>query len=252
VPPASPDYVPASSGKTYSSASNSFGIAPLASPTLLLFPDDPYMEVIQTFYNEKSQIPPLIIIPPKPQEFFLPEGIRSPKKQARSYSSTSSLPQAFEIGESSRKTTIECCEERIQDILNNLDEVPLERIEHIENSIEGLEKGRVIIQQDLDILGAELQQARVQISKLQRKQMSNSSPSGYRKSPRLHQRTQEPMPPKRASTSEAPAMTQDAIRKLVVDSFTLALEAQAATMASASNPDRNTNPTRTPAVKTGN
>ncbi|GJZ11629.1 reverse transcriptase domain-containing protein [Tanacetum coccineum] len=60
------------------------------------------------------------------------------------------------------------------------------------------------------------------------------------------------MPPKRASTTEAPTMTQDAIRKLVADSVTLALEAQAATMASASNPDRNTGPTGTPAVKTGN
>ncbi|GJW35187.1 reverse transcriptase domain-containing protein [Tanacetum coccineum] len=60
------------------------------------------------------------------------------------------------------------------------------------------------------------------------------------------------MPPKRASTSEAPAMTQAAIRKLVADSVTAALEAQATTMASASNPNRNTNPTGTPAVKTGN
>ncbi|GJX67276.1 reverse transcriptase domain-containing protein [Tanacetum coccineum] len=50
---------------------------------------------------------------------------------------------------------------------------------------------------------------------------------------------------------EAPAMTQDAIRKLVADSVTSALEAQAATMASASNPDRNTGPTGNPAVKTG-
>ncbi|GJW06687.1 putative ribonuclease H-like domain-containing protein [Tanacetum coccineum] len=38
------------------------------------------------------------------------------------------------------------------------------------------------------------------------------------------------MPPKRTSTSEAPAMTQAAIRKLVTDSVTVALEAQAATM----------------------
>ncbi|GJW48938.1 reverse transcriptase domain-containing protein [Tanacetum coccineum] len=60
------------------------------------------------------------------------------------------------------------------------------------------------------------------------------------------------MPPKRASTTEAPAMTQDAIKKSVADSVTSALEAQAATMASASNPDRNTGPTVTPAVKTGN
>ncbi|GJV93669.1 hypothetical protein Tco_1541482 [Tanacetum coccineum] len=51
---------------------------------------------------------------------------------------------------------------------------------------------------------------------------------------------------------EAPAMTQAAIRKLVADSVTSALEAQAATMASASNLDRNTGPTGTHAVKTGN
>ncbi|GJR46749.1 putative reverse transcriptase domain-containing protein [Tanacetum coccineum] len=60
------------------------------------------------------------------------------------------------------------------------------------------------------------------------------------------------MPPKRTSTSEAPAMTQAAIRKLVADSVTAALEEQAATMASASNPNRNTGPTGTPVVKTGN
>ncbi|GKF45220.1 hypothetical protein Tco_0131772 [Tanacetum coccineum] len=47
------------------------------------------------------------------------------------------------------------------------------------------------------------------------------------------------MPPKRTSTSEAPAMTQAAIRKLVADSVIAALEAQAATMANA-NPNRNT------------
>ncbi|GKF66235.1 hypothetical protein Tco_0192752, partial [Tanacetum coccineum] len=60
------------------------------------------------------------------------------------------------------------------------------------------------------------------------------------------------MPLKRALTTEAPAMTQDAIRKLVANSVTSALEAQAATMASASNPDRNTGPTGTAIVKTGN
>ncbi|GJW20407.1 hypothetical protein Tco_0031029 [Tanacetum coccineum] len=48
------------------------------------------------------------------------------------------------------------------------------------------------------------------------------------------------MPPKRTSTSEAPAMTQAAIRKLVADSVTAALEAKAATMANADNTNRNT------------
>ncbi|GJX30937.1 hypothetical protein Tco_0240792 [Tanacetum coccineum] len=48
------------------------------------------------------------------------------------------------------------------------------------------------------------------------------------------------MPPKRTSTSEGPAMTQAAIRKLVADSVTAALEAQTATMANANNTNRNT------------
>ncbi|GJS68646.1 hypothetical protein Tco_0683211 [Tanacetum coccineum] len=170
LPPASPDYIPTSPGKTYSSSSNSFGIVPLASPTLSLFHDDPYMKVLQAFYTEKSPIPPPIIIPPslipKPQEFFLPKEFLSPKKQGRSSSSTSSLPQAFEIGESSRKTSIERHEEQIEEIMNYLGELSLDRIVHIEDKVEGLGKGRVIIQQDFDILEAELQQARAQITKL--------------------------------------------------------------------------------------
>nr|GEV87919.1 reverse transcriptase domain-containing protein [Tanacetum cinerariifolium] len=60
------------------------------------------------------------------------------------------------------------------------------------------------------------------------------------------------MPPKRTSTSEAPAMTQAAIKKFVADSVTVALEAQAASMANTSKPNRNTGPTRTPVAKTGN
>nr|GEV54720.1 putative reverse transcriptase domain-containing protein [Tanacetum cinerariifolium] len=60
------------------------------------------------------------------------------------------------------------------------------------------------------------------------------------------------MPPKRTSTSAAPAMTQTAIRKLVADSVTAALEAQAATMVSTDNLNRNTGPRDTPVVKRGN
>nr|GEX33181.1 putative reverse transcriptase domain-containing protein [Tanacetum cinerariifolium] len=60
------------------------------------------------------------------------------------------------------------------------------------------------------------------------------------------------MPPKRASTSKAPAMTQAAIRKLVDDSVTAALEAQSAMVANANNPNRNTGPTGISVVKTRN
>ncbi|GKB71011.1 hypothetical protein Tco_0932423 [Tanacetum coccineum] len=163
VPPASPDYVPASPGKTYSSASNSFGIVPLASPTLSLFHDDPYMKVLQAFYTEKSPIPTQLYYLLNLRFFLQGEGLLSPTKSS---SSTPSQPQAFEIGKTSRKSTIERHEEQIQDILNSLDALPIERIEHIENGIEGLRKGRIIIQQDFDALEAELQQARAQITKL--------------------------------------------------------------------------------------
>ncbi|GKC53130.1 hypothetical protein Tco_1075875, partial [Tanacetum coccineum] len=58
------------------------------------------------------------------------------------------------------------------------------------------------------------------------------------------------MPPKKTSTSDASAMTQVAIRKLVADNVTAALEAQAARMEN--TPNRNTGPTGTPIVKMGN
>ncbi|GJU88473.1 hypothetical protein Tco_1300896 [Tanacetum coccineum] len=153
--PASPDYVPASPGKTYSSSSNnSFGLVPIASPTLSLFHDDPYMKVMHAYYAKESPIPPPTIVPPSsmlspmfnPQEFFLLEELLPLKKRGRdrSSSSTSTLPQAFEIGESSYK-------------------------------IEGLGNGRVIIQQDFDNLEAKLRESHTQIAKHQRKQLGNNS-----------------------------------------------------------------------------
>ncbi|GJX86742.1 hypothetical protein Tco_0337516 [Tanacetum coccineum] len=56
------------------------------------------------------------------------------------------------------------------------------------------------------------------------------NPSRHRKesSKKINLRT---MPPKRTSTSKVPAMTQAAIKKLVADSVSAALEAQAANMA---------------------
>ncbi|GKA32767.1 putative reverse transcriptase domain-containing protein [Tanacetum coccineum] len=54
------------------------------------------------------------------------------------------------------------------------------------------------------------------------------------------------MPPKRTSTSKAPAMTQAAIKKLVSDSVSAALEAQAANMA---NTDNTTGPREAPIAR---
>nr|GEV39413.1 reverse transcriptase domain-containing protein [Tanacetum cinerariifolium] len=60
------------------------------------------------------------------------------------------------------------------------------------------------------------------------------------------------MPPKRKSTSAAPAMTQAAIRKIIADGITVAWKAQAATMANTDNPKRNTRPRETSVAKKGN
>ncbi|GJX41379.1 hypothetical protein Tco_0256369 [Tanacetum coccineum] len=50
------------------------------------------------------------------------------------------------------------------------------------------------------------------------------------------------MPPKRTSTSAAPTMTEAAIRQLITDGVTASLEAQAAAMENANNPNRDTGP----------
>ncbi|GKA19295.1 reverse transcriptase domain-containing protein [Tanacetum coccineum] len=222
IPSASSDYVPASPGKTYSSASNPFGFVPLASSNFSLFNDDPYMNVVQALYAEKPQNLSQINVPPKTQEFFLPEGLLSPMKL-----SPTTLPQTQGI---------------------ELDAILIERFEYIENTIEGLGKGTIIIQRDYDAMEAELQEAHTQIVKLQR----NQEDIGKLMNSITELQNSMQMPPKRASTSETPTMTQDAIRKLVADSVTAALEAQAVTMVSASNPNRNTNPTGNPVVKTRN
>ncbi|GKA15719.1 hypothetical protein Tco_0695466 [Tanacetum coccineum] len=122
--PASSDYFPASPGNTSSeSLNNSF--FPILPPTI---------------------VPPSPILSPiiDPQDFFRPEEILPPKKRgrARSSSSTSALPQAFEMGESSHKTSLESREEQIKEILNHLNKLSLDRIEHMEDKIEGLGKGR--------------------------------------------------------------------------------------------------------------
>ncbi|GKA66976.1 hypothetical protein Tco_0766784, partial [Tanacetum coccineum] len=66
-----------------------------------------------------------------------------------------------------------------------------------------------------------------------------------------HRVTSLRMPPKRTSTSEAPAITLAVIQQLITNGITTALEAQAITMANTSNPNRNTGPTGTPVAKNG-
>ncbi|GKE29829.1 reverse transcriptase domain-containing protein, partial [Tanacetum coccineum] len=174
----------------------------------------------------------------------------------------STPPHVFEIIESSHKKHLERHKEQIETILNHLNELPLERIEHMEDKIEGLGNGRVIIQRDFDQLETELQEARTQIYGFQREQIRHDDDIVLA---RIRTSTLEiliediqcdvsylyvsRMAPKRTSTSAAPAMSQAAIRKLVADSVSTALEAQAATMANADNTNRNTGQSGTPVVR---
>nr|GEX00727.1 reverse transcriptase domain-containing protein [Tanacetum cinerariifolium] len=153
---------------------------------------------MHAYYVKESPISSPVIMPPSPmlspmfnpQEFFLPEELLPPKKRGRdrSSSSTSALPQEFEIRESSQ---------------------------------------------------TELQETRAQVAKLQRKQLGQNN--------KIADRVK--MPPKRTSTSAAPAMTQAAIRQLVADSITTSLEAQATNIENANNTNRNPEPRETPIAR---
>ncbi|GJZ65864.1 reverse transcriptase domain-containing protein [Tanacetum coccineum] len=201
--PASPDYSPASPGNTSPNPLDDLSKYLLASLAISPFHNHPYMKDI------------------------LP-----PKKRAcsRSSSSTSAPPQVFEIGESSHNTHLEHHEEQIETILNHLDELPLERIEHIEDNIEGLGNGRrEQIRHDDEIV-----LARIKVSTL--KMIIEDIQILIL----CYLVNVDRMTPKRTSTSAAPTMTQAAIRKLVADSVVAALEAQAATMANTDNTNRNT------------
>ncbi|GKC64929.1 hypothetical protein Tco_1097527 [Tanacetum coccineum] len=116
----------------------------------------------------------------------------------------------FEIGESSHKTHLERHEEQIETILNRLDELSLERIEHMEDNIKGLGNGRIL--------------------NFRREQIRNDDEMFLGRVSEFYSR----------DTSSGDI--QAAIRKLVADSISAALKAQATTMANTDNTNRNTRP----------
>ncbi|GJY10266.1 hypothetical protein Tco_0378451 [Tanacetum coccineum] len=153
--PASLDYSPASPGNTSPDSSEDPFKDHSASLTILPFYDDLYMKVIQAYNatNNESPIPPpqapiasptvLPLFPMlsssplfDPRDFFLPREIL-----LSSSTNSSTPPQVFETGDSSHVTRLERHKEQIDATLNHLDELPLERIEHMEDKIEGLGNG---------------------------------------------------------------------------------------------------------------
>ncbi|GKC33184.1 hypothetical protein Tco_1040478, partial [Tanacetum coccineum] len=259
--PASPDYSPASPGNTSSDPLEDLSKDLLYSLAISPFHDDPYIKVMQAYNatNDESPIPPprapiapLTVLPPSP---------------------------VFETGESSHKTRLEHHEEQIDAILNHLDELPLERIEYMEDNIEGLGNGRDFYSRDAHRGYPDIERMTPPTPPRDTKPPVGSpislSPSSSVGSSSLVRSTtpppdypfdesifaeldnslwiiprplgSEPVPekpnemaPKRTSTSAAPAMTQAAIMKLVADSVAAALEAQAANMENTNNTNRNT------------
>ncbi|GJS06865.1 hypothetical protein Tco_0363661 [Tanacetum coccineum] len=122
--PASPDYPPASPGNTSPDSSNDLSKYLLASLAISPFHDDSYMKVMQAYNATSNELP--IPLPQAP--------IASP--------TVLPLSPVFEIVESSHKTHLERHEEQIKTILNHLDKLLLESIEHMEDKIKGLEQTR--------------------------------------------------------------------------------------------------------------
>nr|GEV56230.1 reverse transcriptase domain-containing protein [Tanacetum cinerariifolium] len=258
------------------------------TPTIHTLPNlepvvKPYMPLGPIHESEK-------IIREEEQNYDVP---RYDGKQARflSLSSTdlSDPPQVYETRESSYVTRLECHEEQIDAILNHLDKLPLERIEHIEDKIEGLGNGRKKkIRHDDEIVLARVRNSTLEILIEDVQEYCGSLTTRFSQTfvpsfmnvihnqniehmiPPTPLRDTEPpigspiplspsssvgssspvrMAPKRTSTSAAPAMTQAAIRKLIADSVATALEAPAATMANTNNTNRNARQRETPVAK---
>ncbi|GJV25935.1 hypothetical protein Tco_1378630 [Tanacetum coccineum] len=229
---------PASSGsRSYNLQKNST-IDNMIPPVFSSFYNNPCLKDVQAFYAKESPISspdpitspailtPSPVLPPSllfdPRYFFVPEELLPPKKRIHSPSSssttlsnssrnqtcnlvspsfsvyTSTPPQVFEIGKCSDKMYLKHHEKQVEDILNYLDELHLHRIERMEEE-----------RTNGNELKTKLKRIRTQIIRLQKKRM----------------------PPKRTSTSETLAITLAAIWKLINDGISLALKAQAASMA---------------------
>nr|GEX97373.1 reverse transcriptase domain-containing protein [Tanacetum cinerariifolium] len=233
--PPSPYYSPASprntasNSKTKSDPSKDPFEDHSASLAISLFQDDPYIKVMEE-YNATSNESPI----PPPQDPIAPPTILPQyPKRARFLSSfsidSSTLPQVFNTGESSHVTHLEGHEKQIDDILNHLDELPLKRIEHMEDKIEGLDIEHMIPPTTSRDTELPIESP-----------ISLSSSSSVGSSSSVRSTTPPPDYPFDESIFAELDNSMATIRKLVADSVSAALEAQAATMENTNNTNRNT------------
>nr|GEX53472.1 reverse transcriptase domain-containing protein [Tanacetum cinerariifolium] len=206
----------------------------VASPTLSLFHDDPYMKVMHAYYAKESPIPPLVIMHPSsmlspmfnPQELFLPEELLPPKKHGRLGKGRVIIQQDFDNLETKLQEAHAPIAKLRRKQLGHNNKISLARfrIANLEQIIEDIQAHYQTNKESLLDAIYELK-----INK-------------------------EGIPPKRnsastVSASEAPAMNQATIRKLDADSIARALEAQAANMTNADNTNRNPKPREAPVAR---
>nr|GEW15099.1 retrovirus-related Pol polyprotein from transposon TNT 1-94 [Tanacetum cinerariifolium] len=249
------------------------------------------MKDIQAFYAKDLPIldhitPPVIstpspVLPPSllfdPRYFFVPEELLPPKKQIHPPSSSSTrlsklsqkqiytyepssslvhtptLPPLYEPGKGSIKMHLRHHEKQRTNISYYLEELSFHRIEKM---IERFINDQINIPGEFDELKIKLKKNRSQLSVLQKKQLTprNEIAFTHFRISNLENIIEEipAMPPKRVSTSTAPAMTQATIRQLISDGIAAALEALAATKANTDNPNRNHGSRETLVAKKGN
>ncbi|GJW57952.1 hypothetical protein Tco_0104683 [Tanacetum coccineum] len=243
-------------------------------------PPDPITPPV--ILTPSSVLPPSLLFDSR--YFFVPEELLPPKKQIHPLSSSSTMlsnssrkqacilvppsfstytptpPQIYELGKSSITMHVEHHEKQIESILNYLEKLSFHYIEKME---ERLVNDWIIIPRDFDKVNYTT--TRLSLDESIFAELDNSlwiipRPLGSEPVPEESNKSSAclnvsslkilnsknfPL----TSTSEAPAMTQAAIRKLVADSVATALEAQAATMASTNNPNRNSEPRKTPVAR---
>ncbi|GJS84053.1 putative reverse transcriptase domain-containing protein [Tanacetum coccineum] len=284
--PASPDYSPASPGNTSSDPSEDLSKDLLASLTILPFHDDPYMKVMQAYNTTNNESPilppqapiaPLSILPPSlvlspsplfnPRDFFFPEEILPPQKRARFLSPFST--------DSSAHLSCDSIIPRyfMTPIYVTMALLPPGFIEPLYPDMINAQDIKHMI---LPTLPRDIEPpVRSPISLSLSSSVGSSSPVRSTTPPPDYPFDEsifveldnslwiiprplesEPVPekpnemaPKRTSTSVAPPMTQAAIKKLVADSVSAALEAQAATMANTDNTNRNIGQGETPVAR---
>nr|GEV71249.1 reverse transcriptase domain-containing protein [Tanacetum cinerariifolium] len=239
--PASPNYSPASPRNTFSDTSEDPYEDQLVPISVSPFYDDPYMKVIQAYYatNElpipppPAPIAPSTVLPPSLIAGLQKKQMRHDDEVVLAHVRISTLEMIIEDIQVRHRSDIRSLLDTIRELKNNKDTktpigspMPLSPSSSVGSSSLVRSTTPSPDHPFDESIFAELDNSLWIIPPLLGSEPISKEPNE--------------MAPKRTSTSAASAMTQTAIKKLVVDSVVAALEAQAGTMANTDNTNRNT------------